>query len=216
MKIWSNKWFLFALIAAMVLSLGAFVACASGGDDDDDNDAADDDLFDDDAGDDDAGDDDAGDDDAGDDDATDDDAVDDDVVENAPVLSDGLFDPVPMELGTFSGYAEDMWYSALLWSVCDLDNDLMPDGRVYIYASGTTEWALDTDNPIPWDLFNNPPDIDLSQVGDCENPVQTGITVLFGTASAPPTAGDYCMDIEATDNNDSFSNKLTEICTTME
>ena len=44
--------------------------------------------------------------------------------------------------------------------------------------------------------------------------MQTGIVVLFGTASAPPIAGDYCMDIEATDNQDDFSNKLEELCVT--
>jgi hypothetical protein len=110
---------------------------------------------------------------------------------------------------------EQYWQSALMFSVCDLDNDLLPDGAVYIYLAGTTQWFLNTTNPINWSFFNSPPDVDLSQAGDCGAPVQTGVTIGFGPASAPPAAGDYCVDIEATDSAGNFSNKLVNLCVTM-
>ena len=195
MKLWSSKLFLFALIAAMVLSLGAFVACSSGDDDDDDDDtSADDDIFDDDAA---------------DDDAT---AVDDDDDDHPPVLSDGGWDPTELEVAEFQG--ANYWYSALFWSVCDTGNDLLGGGAVYFYLSGTTDQFLE-DQPIDWEDFNNPPEIDLSAASDCSAPVQTGINILFGEEASPPAAGDYCVDMEATDAAGSFSNLLEELCVTM-
>ena len=85
----AKKWFVVALMVALVVSLGLTIACG----DDDDDDATDDDATDDDATDDDAADDDATDDDATDDDATDDDATDDD-------------DTVDEQFGEIIGYTE--------------------------------------------------------------------------------------------------------------
>jgi hypothetical protein len=218
MKIWSNKLFLFALIAAMVLALGAFVACSSSGGSDDDTSDDDTNAFDDDTTpvDDDTT---PTDDDTTptDDDTTpaDDDLDDDTGPGTAPVLSNGLWDPTTLVLADYDDAPEQYWQSAFMFSVCDVDNDLLPDGAVYIYLAGTTQWFLDTTNPINWSFFNNPPTTDLSQVSDCGAPVQTGVTVGFGPASAPPAAGDYCVDIEVTDTQGNFSNKLESICVTM-
>jgi len=148
----------------------------------------------------------------GDDDDDDDD--DDTFIDDDPVLSDGTWDPSTTELMEVSGYPDLMWVSALLWSVCDESNDLLPDGMVYVYIAGTTQPLLASD--IMWSDLHDPPDTDLSDVDDCDNPVQVGILVLFGSQYAPPLPGTYCCDIEATDTAGNWSNKLTELCVTHE
>ena len=212
MKLWTNKLFMLALVVALALSIGAFLACDD--DDDDDDDEVDDDLWEDD----DEADDDVviPDDDVVVDDDTviDDDTVDDDdVIGDGPVLSGGLWDPTTMITGDF-GLGEDYWYSTLIWSVCDLDNDLLPDGVIYFYQAGTTN-AFFVEQPIDWTEFHDPPDSDLADVGDCDNPVACGINALMGPVSAPPPAGNYCVDIEATDSAGNFSNLIENLCVIM-
>jgi len=85
---------------------------------------------------------------------------------------------------------------------------------VYIYLSGTTDLFLD-EQPIGWEDVHNPPEIDLRDVGDCSEPVQTGMFILFGEESSPPVAGDYCVDIESTDRAGGYSNRLNNLCVTM-
>jgi len=182
------------------------------GDDDNtyDDDTYDDDTYDDDTYDDDTYDDDTYDDDTYDDDTYDDDTYDDD---EAPVLSDGGWDPTTTILGEFEGYDEPYYYSALFWSVCDLDNDLL-GGQVFVYVSGTTDPFLTGD--LYWADLNNPPDSDLGNAGDCGSPVQTGINILFAPQSNPTQAppGTYCCDIEASDDLGNISNLLTNLCVT--
>ena len=217
MKLW-NKFFLLALVVALAFSLGAILAC----DDDDDDDTEgddDDDLFDDDD-DNDVADDDVADDDVADDDVADDDVTDDDVGDDdAPVLSNGLWDPtdtVLVDFGTppIPGFDDTEWWaSALVWAVCDVDNDLLPDGVVYILDAGTSNSFISSDY-VEWSDLNDPPDADLGAASDCENPIETGINILFAPVSDPTAAppGTYCVDIEGTDSAGNFSNKLLNIC----
>ena len=216
--LWKNTNFWLLLILALVMSGGAIIFACSTGDDDDDNDSADDDSF----GDDDIDDDSNPDDDdttPTDDDTTpaDDDTspVDDDtsLYIQPPVLSDAGWDPATTILGEFEGYDEPYYYSALFWSVCDLDNDLL-GGQVFIYIAGTDQSFIDGE--LFWVDLNNPPDSDMGNVGDCENPVPTGINILFAPESNPTQMppGTYCCDIEATDNAGNVSNKLTNFCVT--
>ncbi len=142
----------------------------------------------------------------------DDDTTDDDDDDDAPVLSSGGWDPAVTTLGEFTGYDERMYYSALFWSVCDVNNDLLPEGEVFVYQSGTTSPFMQGE--LTWADLNNPPDSDLGNVGDCNDPVQTGINVIFAPESDPGTPGTYCADIEATDNAGNFSNLLTNLCVT--
>jgi len=127
-------------------------------------------------------------------------------------LSDGGWYPTDLTVKSFGGTR--YWFSNLYWSVCDPGNDLLGGGTVYFYLTGTTEQFLE-DQPIAWEFFNSPPEADLSVAGDCENPVQTGMRILFGEESSPPAAGDYCVDIESTDAAGDFSNLLEELCVTM-
>ncbi|HPQ69572.1 MAG TPA: hypothetical protein PKW95_10625 [bacterium] len=156
--------------------------------DDDNDDAADDDSVDDDA----------------DDDVIDDEADDDDA---APVLSNAFFTPNPPELGDFD-LGELCWYTNLVWEVCDPDNDLLPNGNIFI-------------GPEP--LFENPTwrDLDVLQgdleaVGDCASPATVRLTTLLGLQSNPDLlpAGEYCYTLQATDNGAHFSNLLEDICFT--
>ena len=190
----------FSTLALFLLAIGlvfALTVVMIGACDDDDDD------------DDEDGDDDTADDDSMDDDTTDDDTGGD---ESVPVLSGGQWDPATTTLGEFPGYEEQMYYSALIWSVCDPDNNLLPDGEVFVYIAGTTEPFLEGD--LAWADLNNPPDSDLGNVGDCENPVQTGINVIFAPESEPGAPGTFCCDIEATDSNGNFSNTLENLCVT--
>ena len=205
-----------ASICLAVLAGGLFswmLSCnkPGGGDDDDDTWEGGDDCGEDccDGGDDTSWDDDSW---ADDDTPYDDDAVDD---PHPPVLSNGLWYPKTVRLSEVAGQTGLWWNSILAWSVCDTGNDLLPEGELYFYQSGTHSWFFSGDNPMPWTDFNDPPEIDLSNVANCEAPVRTGIPVLFGEEGSPPPAGDYCTDIEATSNLGGFSNRLEEICVTM-
>ena len=201
-----------SVVAFCQLSFAVDQDCPNGDDDTwvDDDTWTDDDI----APDDDTGDDDTWpDDDTGDDDTwPDDDTGDDDDTDHPPVLSNAGWDPSEVTLGDVGG--EYYWYSALMWSVCDLGNDLLPDGGLYIYLSGTSEPFL-VDQPIDWSDLNDPPDIDLGDVDDCGSPVEAGLMILFGEEASPPPAGDYCCDIEATDDHGYWSNKLEDLCVTM-
>ena len=129
-----------------------------------------------------------------------------------PEISGGDWEPTELELGNHDG--TNYWTSSLYWSVCDTGNDLLGGGTVYFYLAGTTNQFL-VDQPIAWEEFHSPPEIDLSVAGDCENPVRTHVQILFGEESSPPPAGDYCVDMESTDAAGSFSNLLEELCVTM-
>lgn len=188
-----KKLLLLALILGLALGTSAFFACASGDDDDDDDDDAADDTFPDDDDDDDTDDTDDDDDDTDDDDAT-----------GAPVLSDGMWDP-----DTFTWDAANDCSTtpctALVWSVCDTENNIGGGGMVYVYNAGTTDLAFG--EAIAWeDFFSD----GIPDVSDCTAPAQTGINVTF---QAPTEAGDYYseVDMEATDADGNISNKLTNI-----
>ena len=126
-----KKLFLLLMVTALVFAVGFVVACGDD-DDDDDNDAGDDDIFEDDDA---------------DDDDVDDDAADDDN-EDAPVLSNGHWDPA-----TFT-YAEPDCNTeactAIMFSVCDPDGDLVAPGGCYFYIAGTTDQFF-AEQPISWD-----------------------------------------------------------------
>ncbi|HPQ71962.1 MAG TPA: hypothetical protein PKW95_22760 [bacterium] len=131
-----------------------------------------------------------------------------------PVLSAGGWDPTVTTLDEVSDYDERMYYSFLFWSVCDPGNNLLPGGEVFVYQSGTTDPFILRD--LTWADLNDPPDCDLNNVGDCDNPVRVGFDVFFAPESNPDAIppGDYCVDIEATDNAGNFSNLLTNLCVT--
>jgi hypothetical protein len=197
------KLFVFALILALTLGMAAFLACSSGDDDDDDS------------GDDTSAfpDDDNVDDDGADDDAADDDAADDDTG-TAPVLSGGAWDPPAF---TWNADCADQTAeeacTTLTWSICDVDNDLLPDGLFFIYQAGTTSAAFVDGPAMNISDFNFTTTPDFS---DCGAAVAFGIGMLI-TEDQFPAAGTYEMavDIEATDNVGNLSNKLTNITVEM-
>ncbi|HPQ72123.1 MAG TPA: hypothetical protein PKW95_23580 [bacterium] len=191
------------LISILAL-LAAFNCTATSSDDDDNDDAADDDNE------------------ASDDDATDDDDDDSEAVsvapidptllfDDAPVLSNGYWDPPQTALGEFPGYDPLMYYSTLCWSVCDECNNLLPDGEVFFYQPGTT---IIDDDETSWSELHDPPAVDLADVDDCAQPVEVCLTVLFAPEFAPGSPGTYCVRMEATDTDGNFSNLLPESCVT--
>lgn len=173
-------------------------------DDDDNNDHDDsDDDDDDDSPDDDS--------DNDDDDATsDDDSIpddDDDDEQSAPVLSNGYFDPAQsqiVEIDEIQYYA-----STLRFSVCDADNDLLGGKIVFMQQGITTPGA---EREYLWDDINNPPEVDLTEVGDCENPLEIGLQFLLDWVESPSYSGQICFDAQATDSLNNFSNTLFDIC----
>jgi len=190
-----KKLFLLLMVTALVFAVGFVVAC--GDDDDDDDDAGDDDTdpF-------------ADDDDDTEDDDTDDDATDDDV--DGPVLSNGYWDPA-----TFT-YTEPECNTtactAIMFSVCDPDGDLVAPGGCYFYLAGTTDQFF-AEQPISWDgaqgLITAGTD-----VTDCDNPVETGIGMLMGEGffeGADPGTYEMGIDIEGTDAAGNISNKLSNV-----
>lgn len=149
---------------------------------------------------------------AGGDDDDDTGGDDDTLIDDYPALSDGRWDPPTTELMEISGYNELWWASALVWAVCDEGNNLLPNGEIFFWAAGTSTPFLAVD--IYWADLHNPPDIDLSDVDNCDYPVEVGIIILFGPEYDPPPPGMYCCDIEATDTQGNFSNLLTNLCVT--
>ena len=203
---------LMVTVSILALAMVSNLACNPTGNDDDDNDSAtDDDAFDDDSGDDDMiGDDDTGDDDLGDDD-TDDDIDDDDttpVEPAAPVLGDGGWEPETTILGTFPGYTEPIYYSTLTFDVCDVNNDLLPDGHLLVYRTGEPEPLY----VVTWQTLHNLPANDLNDVDDCAHPTPVEVDMLFAPQSNPGAPGLYCLDLQGVDRNGHMGNRLTNLC----
>ena len=184
-----------------------------GDDDDDDTDLDDDDTGYDDIDDDDIDDDDdTGDDDLDDDDTGDDDVDDDDdttPIEPAPpVLSNGGWEPETTILGNFPGYTEPIYYSTLTFDVCDVNNDLLPDGHLLVYRTGEPEPLY----VVTWQTLHNLPANDLSHVGDCTHPTPVEVNVLFAPQSNPGVPGLYCLDLQGVDRNGHMGNRLNNLC----
>ncbi|MCZ7583398.1 MAG: hypothetical protein M5R36_08740 [Deltaproteobacteria bacterium] len=192
-----RTWFwLMAAAAVFTLALAGVFAC--GDDDDDDDEDGDDDSFfpDDDT-------------DLPDDDTDDDDTGDDDVTGDAPVLSNGFWDPNAV---TWSADCETTACLAILFSVCDPDGDLTDPGGAWFYAAGTTD-AFFVTQSIAWGDLNP----DAMDVTNCDAPLETGVGLLMGEDLFGSGAGDYelAIDIEATDASGNVSNKLTNLTATV-
>ncbi len=173
-----------------------------------DDDAADDDsVIDDDSGDDDQLDDDMLDDDTADDDNSDDDSI----GPHPPILTDLHYDPPYAELVLVpeEGY---WWASTLYINVCDLGNDLLPDG--WLASMSPCGPGME---PAQVGFVDLEPDADgdLSQAGDCANPITIGLLVAFGPESDPYGAGcsegELCAPFWAGDTAGYVSGQ-TEVC----
>jgi hypothetical protein len=186
---------LIALVLSAVVA-ATFFSCADDPDDADGNNADDNDDNDESDNDDEAAgfdDDDDDDDDAGgfdDDDDT-------DGWVYGPVLSNGLWDPNPIAQDPDSGD----WVSFLVFDVCDSDDNLS-GGQIFMYVAGTIDSFLAED--VYWDDFSS----GAPSAPDCSKPKRVGIEADFSGVQA----GTYCFDLEATDGDGCFSNKLTDIC----
>ncbi len=162
-------------------------ACNEADDDDDDNDndnADDDDT---------EGDDDTSvDDDTSDDDTGDDDSIDDDTdIDHAPVITESYWEPDPPEYGEVESFGL-VWYTYMVFFVCDEDNDLLPDGNLV--------WVLG--EPFepeyhPLTDFQDPPETDLSNAGDCLHPVE--LSIIYTMLEEPPS-GEHCADFYVEDS----------------
>ena len=178
-------------------------------DDDDDIDLVDDDTDDDDIDDDDDTDDDDVDDD--DDDTSDDDVDDDDttpIEPSPPVLSNGGWEPETTILGNFPGYTEPIYYSTLTFDVCDVNNDLLPDGHLLVYRTGEPDPLY----VVTWQTLHNLPANDLSHVGDCTHPTPVEVDILFAPQSNPGVPGLYCPHLQGVDRNGHMGNRLNNLC----
>gem|GEM_PF-1822689 len=164
----------------------------------------DDDSTDDDENDDDATDDDAIDDDTSDDDTSDDDTIDDGV---SPRIGNAYWEPNPTELREIEnvGY---YWMSYIYFSVCDPNNDLVPDGEVCLLDMPTIiapclDWRdLETDG-------------DVYDVDDCDNPTTFWIAYTFATIDDPfaNPPGEYCARLIVSDSA-GHEDILEDLCVT--
>jgi hypothetical protein len=116
-----------------------------------------------------------------------------------PMLSNGAWDPNPIQPDPSTGD----WISTLVFDVCDPDDNLN-GGQLFFWVSGTTDPFLAGD--VYWSDFTTVP-----SATDCSNPETVGIAVLFTGA---PT-GTYCCDLEVSDGDGNFSNKLEDLCVFM-
>ena len=177
-----------------------------------DDDVVDDDIVDDDAVDDDVIDDDVVDDDIVDDDVVDDDVIDDDTFDPAPLLSSGRWYPSILRQEMYQG--ELWWCSTLYWTVCDRDNDLLIGGywgwggEIFIYNQ-----YGEVPGPMWWMTLHNMPEFDLSDVSDCNNPVEVHWLFAFiRVDSFPQPYQEVCFSIESNDGPGNWSNTLENIC----
>jgi len=201
---------LMVTVSILALAMVSILACNPTGNDDDNDSATDDDAGDNDTVDDDMVDDDTVDDDIGDDD-TDDDIDDDDttpIEPAAPVLGDGGWEPETTILGTFPGYTEPIYYSTLTFDVCDVNNDLLPDGHLLVYRTGEPEPLY----VVTWQTLHNLPANDLNDVDDCAHPTPVEVDMLFAPQSNPGAPGLYCLDLQGVDRNGHMGKRLTNLC----
>ena len=132
----------------------------------------------------------------------DDDDDDDDATDGSPYISGGYWEPNPVAYD----YSYDGWLSALVFEICDKENNLV-GGSIYAYISGTTDllWV----QPVFWSDFSP-----LPNVSNCTDPEEFGIATLFSSGSSPPGFGNInlCVDLEVTDGQNNWSNLLTNLC----
>jgi hypothetical protein len=201
----------FAIFTLAILIVLCLWSCSQHGDDDEafivgnklDDDAADDDAVDDDAN-----------------NLTDDDAApdDDDITvpntdddtyqlgEHPPILSYGIWDPNPAEYDA----SYDQTWSVLYFNICDLGDDLS-GGILYVICEDCAPfWASVESSEL--DFIAENCGADLSPADDCDNPIE----LAFGIDFTGAPADDYCLDLEATDAAGELSNKLVNICVTVE
>jgi len=193
-----NHLILVLLLAMSLLFTVVFVfSCNESHDDDsDDNDGDDDDT-------------------TPDDDTTDDDtSVDDDTTfsDIGPILSDGYFAPDPAELREYN-VGEMWWYTALYLEVCDPDNDLLPDGQVWIDQIPA---SIDPWDPFAWSDFIPIDGGNLADAGDCAHPVTAYLSLWVDSQTQPPPPGEYCNTIKAGDNAGHSSYELSPVCFVVE
>jgi len=149
------------------------------------------------------------DDDAVDDDTTtdDDSAPDDDTADSPPILTNVHFDPDHTVLMQIEGVPE-LWYGSYMFmDVCDLGNNLL-GGELNILNPYSSTLPMDT----YWsDLSEN---FDLSNVGDCDNPVTIWILGTFGPESDPYLdypEGELCFGVRTSDSADNWT-AVDNIC----
>ena len=198
-----KRWYWLLVLMMSVLLSVALIGCPTDEDEDDDEDDGGDDWTpppadddDDDTTDDD--DDDTTDD---DDDTTDDD---DDSVGSDPEISNASWAPDPAEYDA----VEDHWISVTTFYVCDVDDDLS-GGNIYFLQAGTNDSAW-TVPFFSWDDYIAGGT--LGDVTDCAAPAEAGIGTIFGEGPTAPGPGTTCIDIEVSDGQANFSNKLTNLC----
>lgn len=153
------------------------------------------------------------DDDAQDDDSMDNDTVDDDDTadddtsgDNPPQIVNAYFDPNPMEL------MDTYWHSYLYIEVCDLDNDLAPDGEVCVRDDSTQPMALYCEY---WHNLETLPGESIYDADDCSEPVTVYADCWFGSIYQPPFE-EYCVEIDGTDNKYHNAEMFGPVCVTYE
>lgn len=183
-----KRWYWLLVLMMSVLLSVALIGCPTDEEDDDDEDDGGDDWTP------------APDD---DDDTTDDDD-DDDSVGDAPEISNASWAPDPAEYDA----VEDHWISVTTFYVCDINDDLS-GGNIYFLQAGTNDSAW-TVPFFSWDDYIAGGT--LGDVTDCAAPAEAGIGTIFGEGPTAPGPGTTCIDIEVSDGQANFSNKLTNLC----
>ena len=144
-----------------------------------------------------------------DDDDDDDGGVDDDDDDNddfgsPPEIDNASWSPDPAEYDP----VEDFWISTTTFYICDVDDDLS-GGNIYFLQAGTNDSAW-TVPYFSWDDFFV--SYTLGDVTDCADKAEVAIGTIFGTGTTPPGPATTCIDIEVSDGQANFSNKLTNLC----
>ena len=185
-------------LTAMVFAFSGGVMCAKNADhSDDDSDDSDATPVDDTISGDDS--------EADDDSAGDDSSLDDDSNTGSPIITDAAWVPAAFTWDPSCGDQNAEPCTNLVWHICDRDNDMLPDGVIYIYQHPPSSWE-------PWinvsDFFL-PPGTDFS---DCNAPVEfhIGLLVTEDQFQAPGTF-EVIVEIEATDSAGNLSNKIENV-----
>jgi hypothetical protein len=140
------------------------------------------------------------------DDDDDDDYSDDDGASNSPNIDYAYWDPDYFE---WSPSCEGDACSFLNWGICDLDNNIWPDGVICIYRAGTTDSCFGEYACNSVDFYGVDSNYDFT---DCQDPIQFWLGILVYESEFSGGSGEYYVscDIKVVDS-DGNSDMITDV-----
>ena len=121
-----------------------------------------------------------------------------------PEIANGQWNPIATAYDPYT----DIWYGWSSFLIYDVDDNLS-GGNIYYLKAGTHESILD-EPFISWDDYIA--QYGLDDVTDYTNFAEVKILIEFGSGPEPLGLGIVCVDIETSDGQANFSNKLTDLC----